>query len=61
MVKRNSEVHRAKMERKAKRRELWYNSTGFNFVLANLSVNHPDYGMSPKEHEQAKRDRENIS
>jgi hypothetical protein len=49
------------MERKAKRRELWYNSTGVNFVLANLSVNHTDYGMSPSEHEQAKRDLENIS
>ena len=61
MVKRNSEAHRNKMERKAKRRELWYNSTGVNFVLANLSINHTDYGMSPSEHEQAKRDRENIS
>jgi len=53
------ETHTEKMKRKAKRREMWYKSTPDPLVLANLSRNHPDYGMSPKEHEDAKRARNN--
>lgn len=48
------ESHTDKMRRKAKRRELWYKSTPAPLILANLSVNHQDYGMSPFEHLAAK-------
>ena len=54
--------HKEKMERKRKQRDYEYRSTGTALILANLSKNHPDYGMSPAEHEQAKRERaQNIS
>lgn len=51
------ELHQEKMERKAKRREMWYKSTGEQLILANISVNHIDYGMSPAEHLRAKAER----
>lgn len=51
------ETHTEKMERKAKRREMWYKSTGEQLILANISVNHMDYGMSPAEHLRAKAER----
>lgn len=51
------ETHTEKMNRKAKRREMWYKSTGQAMILANISVNHMDYGMSPAEHLRAKRER----
>lgn len=47
--------HQLKMERKRKRREYDYKSTGEPLVMANLSHNHPHYGLSPSEHEAAKR------
>lgn len=53
------ETHKQKMERKRKQRDLLYRSTGTPLVLANLSKNHPDYGMSPQEHEKAKRVKNN--
>lgn len=46
--------HIEKMQKKARRRELWYRSTPQPLVLANISKNHMDYGMSPAEHEAAK-------
>jgi hypothetical protein len=55
------ETHKQKMERKRKQRDLWYRSTGQKLILANISVNHMDYGMSPAEHLRAKQERENIS
>jgi hypothetical protein len=45
------------MKMKAKRRDLWYRSTGTPLILANISVNHKDYGMSPAEHLRAKTER----
>ena len=51
------ETHKEKMNRKAKRREMWHKSTGQAMILANISVNHMYYGMSPAEHLRAKRER----
>jgi hypothetical protein len=51
------ETHTQKMERKRKLRDLWYRSTGQSLVLANISKNHMDYGMSPAEHLRAKQER----
>lgn len=51
------ESHKEKMERKRKQRDLMYRSTGETFVLANISVRHMDYGMSPAEHLRAKQER----
>jgi hypothetical protein len=56
------EAHKEKMARKARRRDLWYRSASEPLILANLSKNHMDYGMSPAEHLRAKAERlENIS
>lgn len=50
-----SEEHRAKMERKRKRRAAIYTRESHNdYIPANLSVNHPDYGMSMEDHEAEK-------
>lgn len=51
------ETHKEKMERKRKQRDLMYRSTGEGLVLANISRNHVDYGMSPAEHLRAKQER----
>lgn len=51
-------LHDQKMERKRKRREYEHRSTGEPLVLANLSRNHPHYGLSPTEHEAAKLNEE---
>jgi hypothetical protein len=53
----NLETRAEKLERKRKRREMEYKSTGVHLVMANLSVKHPDYGMSPAEHLRAKAER----
>ena len=53
----NLETRAEKLERKRKRREMEYKSTGTHLVMANLSVKHPDYGMSPAEHLRAKAER----
>lgn len=50
----NLETRKQKLERKRKRREMWYKSTPQPLILANLSVNHKDYGLSPAEHLRAK-------
>jgi hypothetical protein len=55
------ETHKQKMERKRKRREMAYKSTPSPLILANISVNHMDYGMSPAEHLRAKQERKNNS
>lgn len=52
-----TETHKEKMERKKKQRDLLYRSVGVPLVLANISKNHMDYGMSPAEHLRAKRER----
>jgi hypothetical protein len=51
------ETHTQKMERKRKQRDLWYRSTGQKLILANISKNHMDYGMSPAQHLRAKQER----
>jgi hypothetical protein len=51
------ETHKEKMERKKKQRYLWYRSTGEQLILANISKDHMDYGMSPAEHLRAKAER----
>lgn len=51
------ETHKQKMERKRKQRDIWYRSTGQKLVLANISKNHMDYGMSRAEHLRAKAER----
>jgi len=51
------ELHKAKMAQKVKQRDLWYRSTGQKLILANISKNHRDYGMSPAEHLRAKAER----
>jgi hypothetical protein len=51
------EMHKQKMERKKKQRDMWYRSTGQALILANISKNHMDYGMSPAEHLRAKAER----
>lgn len=53
----NLETRAEKLERKRRRREMEYKSTGINLVMANISRNHPDYGMSPAEHLRAKAER----
>lgn len=50
-------THKQKMQRKSKRREMQYKSTPSPLILANISVNHMDYGMSPAEHLRAKQER----
>ena len=57
----NLETRAEKLERKRRRREMEYKSTGIHLVMANLSVKHPDYGMSPTEHLRAKSDQKNNS
>lgn len=50
-----SEEHRLKMEAKRKRRASIYEREKHDdYVPANLGVNHPDYGMSMKDHEAEK-------
>jgi hypothetical protein len=51
------ETHKQKMERKKKQRDIWYRSTGEQLILANISKDHMDYGMSPAEHLRAKAER----
>lgn len=55
----NLETRKQKLARKEKQREDFYKSTAIQpFVMANLSVNHPDYGMTPAEHLRAKLERQ---
>jgi hypothetical protein len=51
------EAHKQKMMKKAKRRDLWHRSVGTPLIMANISQNHMDYGMSPAEHLRAKQER----
>jgi hypothetical protein len=51
------ELHKEKMVKKAKQRDMWYRSTGTPLILANISKDHMDYGMSPAEHLRAKAER----
>lgn len=55
----SKEAHRLRMlERKSnyeRDRLAYLEDTVFEPVLANISVNHKDYGLSPAEHEANKR------
>lgn len=53
----NLETRAEKLDRKRKRREMEHKSTGTHLVMANISVKHMDYGMSPAEHLRAKAER----
>jgi len=53
----NLETRAEKLARKKRAREMWYKSTPEPLVLANISKNHTDYGMSPAEHLRAKQER----
>lgn len=53
----NLETREEKLARKKRAREMWYKSTPEPLVLANISKNHMDYGMSPAEHLRAKAER----
>ena len=53
----NLETRAEKLARKKRAREMWYKSTPEPLVLANISKNHMDYGMSPAEHLRAKAER----
>lgn len=59
----NLETREQKLERKRRNRVGFYlERKDLGFVLANISVNHQDYGMSPAEHLRAKAERlKNIS
>lgn len=58
----NLETRAEKLARKRKFREQFYQENyGRGLVMANLSKNHMDYGMSPAEHLRAKQERENNS
>lgn len=50
----NLETREQKLARKQRARDMFYRSRGEPLVLANLSKNHPHYGMSPAEHLRAK-------
>lgn len=59
-----AEQHLIKMHaKKIARQRLYQQMQGPTHIRANLSVNHPDYGMSPQEHlaEKANRATENSS
>lgn len=53
----NLETRQEKLARKKRAREMWYKSRPEPLILANISKNHMDYGMSPAEHLRAKRER----
>ena len=53
----NLETRAEKLERKKRARKMWAKSTPEPLVLANISKNHMDYGMSPAEHLRAKAER----
>lgn len=51
----NLETREQKLARKRRARDMFHRSTGKQLVLANISKNHTDYGMSPAEHLRAKQ------
>lgn len=54
----NLESREQKLQRKQQLREqLYQERKDLGFVLANISRNHQDYGMSPAEHIRAKAER----
>lgn len=53
----NLETRAQKLARKKRARDMFYKSQPEPLILANISKNHMDYGMSPSEHEKAKRER----
>lgn len=57
----NLESREQKLARKQRARDMFYRSQPEPLVLANLSKNHQDYGMSPAEHLRARQERENNS
>lgn len=59
--KANKEDHSIRMLQRKMNREKDYlaymNSQPKSLILANIGRGHPDYGMSPKEHETSKQQR----
>jgi hypothetical protein len=53
----NLETRAEKLARKRRARDMFYRSQPEPLVLANISKNHMDYGMSPAEHLRAKAER----
>ena len=53
----NLETRAEKLARKRRARDMFYRSRPEPLILANISKNHMDYGMSPAEHLRAKRER----
>lgn len=53
----NLETRAEKLARKEKARGMFYRSRSQPLVLANISKNHMDYGLSPAEHLRAKLER----
>ena len=42
-------LHKGKMQYKKERRDMWHETTQKPHVMANLSVNHENYGAHPRE------------
>lgn len=53
----NLETRAEKLARKRRARDMFYRSCPEPLVLANISKNHMDYGLSPAEHLRAKAER----
>jgi hypothetical protein len=53
----NLETRAEKLARKRRARDMFYRSCPEPLILANISKNHMDYGMSPAEHLRAKAER----
>lgn len=53
----NTETKEQKRARKQRIRDVFYRSQPEPLILANISKNHIDYGMSPSEHLSAKAER----
>lgn len=53
----NLETREEKLNRKRRSRDMFHRSSPTPLVLANISKDHMDYGMSPAEHLRAKQER----
>ena len=49
-----AENHRARMEMRDVKNDYNRKAVAPQYAFANLSVNHPDYAMTPSEHEASK-------
>jgi hypothetical protein len=53
-----ADMHKIKLGKKARLRQRYIPDP--EHIFANISVNHPDYGMTPREHAAAKAARANT-